>query len=55
LAHDPGRELPRSILAMLSDRLLLGPGPSNPYPEVTAALAHPLLGHLDPDFLAILD
>src|SRR3954470_20071477 len=39
----------------LSDRLLLGPGPSNPYPEVTAAFARPLLGHLDPDFLAILD
>jgi alanine-glyoxylate transaminase/serine-glyoxylate transaminase/serine-pyruvate transaminase len=39
----------------LTDRLLLGPGPSNPYPEVTAAFAQPLLGHLDPDFLAILD
>lgn len=39
----------------VSDRLLLGPGPSNPYPEVTAAFARPLLGHLDPDFLAILD
>ncbi|MGZ4691333.1 MAG: pyridoxal-phosphate-dependent aminotransferase family protein [Acidimicrobiia bacterium] len=39
----------------LSDRLLLGPGPSNPYPEVTAAFARPLLGHLDPDFLTILD
>jgi alanine-glyoxylate transaminase/serine-glyoxylate transaminase/serine-pyruvate transaminase len=39
----------------LSDRLLMGPGPSNPYPEVTAALVNPVLGHLDPDFLAILD
>jgi alanine-glyoxylate transaminase/serine-glyoxylate transaminase/serine-pyruvate transaminase len=39
----------------LTDRLLLGPGPSNPYPEVAAAFARPLLGHLDPDFLAILD
>src|SRR3954451_9014178 len=39
----------------LSDRLLLGPGPANPYREVTAAFARPLLGHLDPDFLAILD
>src|SRR3954451_5490886 len=39
----------------LSDRLLLGPGPSNPYPEVTAAFAQPLLGHLDPEFLRILD
>ncbi|MGZ8763825.1 MAG: pyridoxal-phosphate-dependent aminotransferase family protein, partial [Acidimicrobiia bacterium] len=39
----------------LTDRLLLGPGPSNPYPEVAAAFARPLLGHLDPDFLALLD
>lgn len=39
----------------LFDRALLGPGPSNPYPEATAALAAPLLGHLDPEFLRILD
>jgi alanine-glyoxylate transaminase/serine-glyoxylate transaminase/serine-pyruvate transaminase len=37
------------------ERLLMGPGPSNPYPEATAALAAPMLGHLDPLFLAILD
>ena len=39
----------------MSERLLLGPGPSNPYPEATAALTRPLLGHLDPEFLALLD
>ncbi|TMM11831.1 MAG: alanine--glyoxylate aminotransferase family protein, partial [Actinobacteria bacterium] len=39
----------------LSERILMGPGPSNPYPEVTAALARPLLGHLDPEFLSVLD
>jgi alanine-glyoxylate transaminase/serine-glyoxylate transaminase/serine-pyruvate transaminase len=33
----------------------MGPGPSNPYPEVVAALARPVLGHLDPEFLAVLD
>src|SRR4249920_4031018 len=33
----------------------MGPGPSNPYPEVAEAFAMPLLGHLDPAFLAILD
>jgi alanine-glyoxylate transaminase/serine-glyoxylate transaminase/serine-pyruvate transaminase len=33
----------------------MGPGPSNLYPEVSAALGHPLLGHLDPEFLALLD
>jgi alanine-glyoxylate transaminase/serine-glyoxylate transaminase/serine-pyruvate transaminase len=36
-------------------RLLLGPGPSNVPPRVLAALAQPLLGHLDPAFLAIVD
>lgn len=39
----------------LTDRLLLGPGPSNPYPEATSALTRPMLGHLDPEFLALLD
>ncbi|MDQ3403126.1 MAG: alanine--glyoxylate aminotransferase family protein [Actinomycetota bacterium] len=39
----------------LVERTLLGPGPSNPYPEATAALAAPLLGHLDPEFLRVLD
>jgi alanine-glyoxylate transaminase/serine-glyoxylate transaminase/serine-pyruvate transaminase len=39
----------------LTDRLLLGPGPSNPYPEATTALTRPMLGHLDPEFLALLD
>lgn len=39
----------------LVERSLLGPGPSNAYPEATAGLAAPLLGHLDPDFLALLD
>jgi alanine-glyoxylate transaminase / serine-glyoxylate transaminase / serine-pyruvate transaminase len=39
----------------LSDRVLMGPGPSNPYPEATAAMARPMLGHLDPEFLALLD
>jgi alanine-glyoxylate transaminase/serine-glyoxylate transaminase/serine-pyruvate transaminase len=37
------------------ERLLLGPGPSNPYPEVVQALTRPVLGHLDPEFLALLD
>ncbi|HUR77488.1 MAG TPA: alanine--glyoxylate aminotransferase family protein [Acidimicrobiales bacterium] len=40
---------------MLSDRILMGPGPCNPYPEVMAALGRPMLGHLDPQFLNVLD
>ena len=39
----------------LPPRLLLGPGPSNVHPRVLAAQASPLLGHLDPVFLEILD
>ena len=37
------------------ERVLMGPGPSNPYPEVVEAFTRPLLGHLDPDFLGVLD
>src|SRR4029453_10861475 len=33
----------------------MGPGPCNPYPEAVAALARPMLGHLDPEFVAVLD
>src|SRR5579863_3934152 len=33
----------------------MGPGPSNPYPEVVSAFTRPLLGHLDPEFLEVLD
>jgi alanine-glyoxylate transaminase/serine-glyoxylate transaminase/serine-pyruvate transaminase len=33
----------------------MGPGPCNPYPEAVEALGRPLLGHLDPDFLRMLD
>lgn len=36
-------------------RRLMGPGPSPVPPEVSAALARPLLGHLDPRFLEIMD
>ncbi|HOD65853.1 MAG TPA: alanine--glyoxylate aminotransferase family protein [candidate division Zixibacteria bacterium] len=36
-------------------RTLLGPGPSDPYPEVLAALARPTVGHLDPWFIDLMD
>lgn len=36
-------------------RLLLGPGPSNAHPRVLQALAMPLLGHLDPQFVALMN
>ncbi len=36
-------------------RLLLGPGPCDAHPSVLRAMATPLLGHLDPQFLALMD
>ncbi len=38
-----------------SDRILMGPGPCNPYPEVIEAFTRPVLGHLDPEFIPLLD
>jgi alanine-glyoxylate transaminase/serine-glyoxylate transaminase/serine-pyruvate transaminase len=43
------------MLDTLRPRLLLGPGPSPVAPEVLEALARPTLGHLDPQFLAVMD
>lgn len=37
------------------ERLLLGPGPSNAPERVRSAMSLPLLGHLDPRFLALMD
>ncbi|HEX8910250.1 MAG TPA: alanine--glyoxylate aminotransferase family protein [Anaeromyxobacteraceae bacterium] len=36
-------------------RLLLGPGPSMVHPRVLRAMSTPLLGHLDPEFLVIMN
>lgn len=36
-------------------RRLFGPGPSTVAPSVLEAMAHPLLGHLDPAFLETMD
>ncbi len=33
----------------------MGPGPCNPYPEAVQALGRPMLGHLDPEFIELLD
>jgi alanine-glyoxylate transaminase/serine-glyoxylate transaminase/serine-pyruvate transaminase len=40
---------------MTTKRVLMGPGPSDVPPEVLAALARPTIGHLDPEFLTVLD
>lgn len=39
----------------LPERILLGPGPSNVDPRVLKAMSTPLVGHLDPKFLEIMD
>src|SRR4029077_2795931 len=56
----PRRARPSGLLTRTDDRmhperLLLGPGASNPFPEVMEAFQRPVLGHLDPDFLVVLD
>ncbi len=38
-----------------SPRLLLGPGPSVVHPRVLRAMATPVVGHMDPQFFAIMD
>src|SRR3954470_22176078 len=37
------------------ERLLMGPGPSNPDPRVLAAMSKTLVGHLDPYFVHLMD
>jgi len=38
-----------------STRILMGPGPSNVHPRVLKAMSTPLIGHLDPQFIQIMD
>ncbi|MGH7963453.1 MAG: pyridoxal-phosphate-dependent aminotransferase family protein [Candidatus Binatia bacterium] len=38
-----------------SPRILLGPGPSLAHPRVLKALSTPLVGHLDPEFVRLMD
>lgn len=40
---------------MITERTLMGPGPSDVPPAVLEALARPTIGHLDPEFLRVLD
>ncbi len=47
--------IPPSSVFPPPERLLLGPGPSQVHPRVLAALATPLVGHLDPAFIALME
>src|SRR5512145_1648765 len=37
------------------ERVLMGPGPANVHPQVLVALSKPTLGHLDPQFIELMD
>ncbi len=36
-------------------RILMGPGPSNVHPRVLESMARPTIGHLDPNFIHLMD
>jgi alanine-glyoxylate transaminase / serine-glyoxylate transaminase / serine-pyruvate transaminase len=39
----------------IKPRILLGPGPSCVHPRVLQALSNPMIGHLDPQFVALMN
>jgi alanine-glyoxylate transaminase / serine-glyoxylate transaminase / serine-pyruvate transaminase len=49
--------VPAPVVQQLSPppRILMGPGPSDVHPRVLAAMALPLVGHLDPEFIRIMN
>ena len=44
-----------NLLETMDSVLLMGPGPSSVNPRVYQALSKPTIGHLDPQFLALMD
>lgn len=44
-----------NLLQHIEPVILMGPGPSCVHPSVLDALARPTLGHLDPEFIRIMD
>ncbi|KAI8464731.1 MAG: alanine-glyoxylate transaminase [Monoraphidium minutum] len=54
---DPISNAHRSLggVMQVPQRLLMGPGPANADPRILAAQAMPLLGHMHPPFLKIMD
>src|SRR5262249_19507926 len=47
--------MPSVSTSQVTERLLLGPGPSPVAPRVIQAMTAPVLSHLDPEMMAILD
>ena len=53
---NPAGPQPTSYPALdIPERILLGPGPSMVHPRVLQAMSTPLVGHLDPKFIEIMD
>ena len=46
---------PKIAAFLPPQRILMGPGPSDVYPQVLAAQARPTVGHLDPLFVGMMD
>lgn len=44
-----------NVLRSLSRVLLMGPGPSMVHPSVSEAMTAPLVGHMDPEFIGLMD
>ncbi|KAL4431336.1 hypothetical protein ABPG75_006592 [Micractinium tetrahymenae] len=53
-AVDDAHRGPAGVLE-IPQRFLMGPGPANAHPRILAAQSLPLLGHMHPPFLAIMD
>jgi alanine-glyoxylate transaminase/serine-glyoxylate transaminase/serine-pyruvate transaminase len=51
----PTARPPVAPALQMTPRVLMGPGPELVHPRVTAAMSAPLLGHLDPEFLGMMD
>ncbi len=51
----PDSGAPKVGAAAPPDRMLMGPGPSDVHPRVLRAMSMPLIGHLDPAFLRIMN
>jgi alanine-glyoxylate transaminase/serine-glyoxylate transaminase/serine-pyruvate transaminase len=53
--HDERFDPPEFAPLEPPDRLLMGPGPSDVHPRVLKAMSTPLIGHLDPSFIGLMN
>src|SRR5882762_10081215 len=53
----PSQSISAPVVGQLSPppRILMGPGPSDVHPRVLSAMSLPLVGHLDPEFIRIMN